>query len=93
MLLCWTLRKLSNIFTLETARYIREKDIITYGEKFSNMFNENRNFEKHIRAVHERIKDFKSEEFSKCFCPQNHLMNHLKTVHDRIKDYECKNAI
>ena len=37
MLLCWTLRKLSNIFTLETARYIREKDIITYGEKFSNM--------------------------------------------------------
>ena len=38
MLLCWTLRKLSNIFTLETARYIREYYIV-FGDKFSNKLN------------------------------------------------------
>ena len=38
MLLCWTLRKLSNIFTLETARYNREQDDFVFGDKFSSKF-------------------------------------------------------
>ena len=36
MLLCWTLRKLSNIFTLETARYVTEQIVIAFGDNFSN---------------------------------------------------------
>ena len=38
MLLCSTLRKLSNIFTLETARYNREQDDFVFGDKFSSKF-------------------------------------------------------
>ena len=36
MLLCWILRKLSNIFTLETARYVTEQIVIAFGDNFSN---------------------------------------------------------
>ena len=36
MLLCSTLRKLSNIFTLETARYVTEQIVIAFGDNFSN---------------------------------------------------------
>ena len=36
MSLCSTLKKLSNIFTLETARYVTEQIVIAFGDNFSN---------------------------------------------------------
>jgi KRAB domain-containing zinc finger protein len=48
------------------------------------------NLKRHIKIVHNKIKDFKCTlcEF-KCSL-NSHLKIHIKQVHDKIKDFECQ---
>lgn len=50
----------------------------------------NADLQKHIKAVHDKIKDFECT-YPKCVkCSTNsHLQQHIKSVHDKIRDFEC----
>jgi len=49
------------------------------------------NFERHIKMVHDQIKDFVCDRdgCKKAFSTKGHLNTHIKMVHDQIKDFVC----
>ena len=44
---------------------------------------------KHIREVHDKIKDFECDKCDAKYSTNGHLQAHIKQVHDKIKDFEC----
>ena len=51
--------------------------------------SENGNLQKHIKIVHDKIKDVKCPTCDyKCSITEN-LQQHIKAVHDKIKDFKC----
>ena len=44
---------------------------------------------KHIKQVHDKIKDNECPECDFKCSTNGHLQRHIKSVHDKIKDYEC----
>jgi len=58
-------------------------------DRCDSNFSTNTMLQRHIKGVHDKIKDF---ECSKCDykCSMNSdLKRHVKGVHDKIKDFEC----
>ena len=53
-------------------------------------FSSKRDVERHIKAVHLKIKDFQCQLCEKTFSVKQSLTNHIKAVHDNIKDFQCQ---
>ena len=47
------------------------------------------NLKQHIKAVHDKIKDFECDKCEFKCSANSHLKTHIKMVHDKIKDIEC----
>ena len=74
------------------------KTCISCCERFKCYFEDckytcasNGHLQRHIKAVHDKIKDFECDfEDCKYTCASNaDLQSHIKRVHDKIKDFEC----
>ena len=52
-------------------------------------FTRKQNVEKHVKTVHENMKDFECNPCEKRFSLKNHLETHFKLVHEKIKAYKC----
>ena len=50
----------------------------------------NGDLQKHIKAVHNKIKDFECELCDYKCSTNGDLQEHIKAVHNKIKDFECK---
>ena len=46
--------------------------------------------QKHIKSVHEKIKDHNCLFCDKSFFHRGHLKDHIKCVHEKIKDHACQ---
>ena len=44
---------------------------------------------KHIKAVHDKIKDIECPHCDYKFSTRDALSRHIKAIHDKIKDFEC----
>ena len=53
--------------------------------------NHSGNVKKHIKAVHNKIKNFvcDRDNCEMAFSSNSHLKQHIKAVHDKIKDFVC----
>ena len=49
----------------------------------------NADLQKHIKAVHDKIKDFKCNKCDYECSGNSNLQKHIKMVHDKIKDVKC----
>ena len=47
------------------------------------------NMKRHIKAVHDKIKDIKCDKCDAVFFTKCHLKDHVKAVHDKTKDIKC----
>ena len=45
--------------------------------------------QRHIKQVHDKIKDFHCDKCDKSFSVKSTLQRHIKIVHDKIKDFHC----
>ena len=45
--------------------------------------------QRHIKAIHDKIKDIECPKCDMKFTDKNNLHNHIKAIHDKIKDIEC----
>jgi hypothetical protein len=50
----------------------------------------NCDLQRHIKQVHEKIKDFECENCEYKCCTNGHLQIHIKRIHKKIKDFECE---
>jgi hypothetical protein len=50
----------------------------------------NSNLQKHIKAIHDKIKDYECDLCEYKCSDNGHLQTHIKAIHDKIKDYECE---
>ncbi len=50
----------------------------------------NGTLKKHIKAVHDKIKDHTCIQCNAKFSTNGDLQRHIKTVHDKMKDHELK---
>jgi len=73
------------------------KTCISCCERFKCNFEEciytcsiNAHLQKHIKQVHDKIKDFECNLCDYKCAINSHLQRHIKTIHDKIKDIECK---
>lgn len=48
------------------------------------------NLDKHIKGVHDNIRDFECKDCESKFSTQSDLNKHIKCVHRKIKDCECQ---
>jgi KRAB domain-containing zinc finger protein len=55
-------------------------------------FNSKSKLERHIKAVHDKIKDHHCSECEMSFSQPEKLERHIKSVHDKIKDHHCPNC-
>jgi hypothetical protein len=46
-------------------------------------------FEKHVKSVHDKIKDHKYNLCNFTLSRRQSLVGHVKAVHDKIKDSKC----
>lgn len=51
--------------------------------------NHSSHFKRHIKMVHDKIKDFHCNKCDASFSTNSCLKIHIKIVHDKIKDYHC----
>ena len=58
-------------------------------DKCNKEFNRNGNLKRHIKAIHDKIKDFECDKCNKSFSQNGHLQQHIKLIHDKIKDIHC----
>ena len=49
----------------------------------------NYDLQRHIKQVHDKIKDFECTECNYKCSTNSTLQKHIKAVHDKIKDFEC----
>jgi hypothetical protein len=47
------------------------------------------NLKRHIKIVHDKIKDFKCDKCVYETSESGNLKKHIKMVHDKIKDFKC----
>ena len=52
-------------------------------------FSTNGILQQHIKAVHDKIKDFNCTLCDSKFSSNSILQQHIKQVHDKIKDFDC----
>jgi hypothetical protein len=45
--------------------------------------------QRHIKMVHDKIKDLKCSICDYMTCKNSNLKHHIKAIHDKIKDFEC----
>ena len=48
---------------------------------------------KHIKSVHEKIKDLSCDECERTFSQQGDLKMHIKSIHEKIKDFLTRNNV
>jgi hypothetical protein len=90
-------KKLLKLFKVRKNTGKIYKTCISCCERFKCNFEDceytcatNGHLQRHIKQVHDQIKDFKCEicDFK---CSENcTLQRHIKAVHDQIKDFECE---
>ena len=88
--------KLNNLFSIrantgrqyKTCKQCRSKSYKC--TQCDYKFGDKGNLKKHIKAVHDKIKDFDCKLCHAEFGRKSHLDRHIKTVHNKIKDFDCK---
>ena len=58
-------------------------------EKCSKSFSKGQVLRRHIRSVHEGVKNYRCETCDKAFGEAHNLKKHLRTVHKSLKKYKC----
>ena len=58
-------------------------------EKCNYETKEKHNLTRHIKSVHDKIKDFKCDKCEYVCSTICSLKSHIKSVHDKIKDFKC----
>ena len=52
------------------------------------VFHNNGNLMKHIKVVHDQIRNFKCQTCSRLFSQKNNMMDHIKRVHKKVRILE-----
>ena len=58
-------------------------------EKCPKTFSSKRNLERHVKVVHDKIKECRCEECGKLFAVNGDLKRHIESVHKVLKRFEC----
>ena len=58
-------------------------------ETCQKSFSQKCSLNRHIKTVHDKIKDFECQICIKRFSTKTDLTRHIKTVHDKVRDFEC----
>ena len=55
-------------------------------------FSKASDLKRHVKAVHDGIKDHTCDLCGRSFAKKDQLNNHVKAVHEKIKDHKCKHC-
>jgi hypothetical protein len=59
-------------------------------DQCESKFASNGDLLRHIKLVHDQIKDYECNQCDYKCSENGNLQKHIKSVHDKIKDYECE---
>lgn len=59
-------------------------------EKCDQLFNDKSAMKRHIKVIHDKVRDKKCDICGKAFTLPHHLRGHVMTVHKNLKNYHCK---
>ena len=84
---------------IPAENFVEDKDYIpTKGVKIhkdikcetcDKTFSSKCNLKRHIKSVHEGVRDHKCEQCEKSFYYSHHLNTHIKAVHEGLKNHKC----
>ena len=86
--------KLLSLFSIRENTGIRLKTCISCRSKLScdkceYKCSKNSDLTKHIKQVHDKIKDIQCDKCEYKYSSNSNLKQHMKQVHDKIKDFQC----